>query len=323
MTQDKGWGWDIRIGLFVTVVVTIVARSFQDFYGLRLIIDQTHSAFMRPQLVAQVARLLALATTRAAGLLTAVLASLLSSLLAVIPAIQYRRQTGRIHARGYPEHERAIVSYALPLAPMLLYTAVQSQLPVFLASWFGSTRAIAEIGALSRLGQIYALVGIVNFMIIAPNAARAPRDGLERLLLLSIGAAVAFAGLTALCGIVAPGVFVALLGSDYESLKPEVGLYLVGAGLSFVSSVAFAFATARGYLYWWLTGLLIFGVLAVQTVGALSLDLSLVSNIVILLIVTGAAQLLIALVGLWFGLINGARPTRGLGGINLGPGSEL
>lgn len=322
MTEGKGWSSDTRIGLFVSVAVTIVARSFQDFYGLPLIMRQNHADYMGPQLVANVVRILTLAASRSAGALTSVVASLASTLLSILPAMQYRRRTGRISARGQRAHEREIVSYALPLAPMLLYTALQSQLQIFAASTFGSTRVIAEVGALSRLGQVYALVGIVNSMVIMPKAARAKREDLGGVAMLSIVGAIVFVAITALSAFVAPGFFVALLGNEYESLRAEIASYLVGAGLMFISGVVFVIVSARGYLYWWLTGLLVFGVLAIQAFAALMLDLSTVSNIVIFLILTGAAQLLVALAGLWYGLRRGPRPTRRVGGVLLTPGAE-
>jgi O-antigen/teichoic acid export membrane protein len=311
-TEGKEWSWGVRLGLLFSVAVTVVARSFQDFYGLRLILAQDHAAYMRPQLVAGIVRLLSLAAARAAGVLTAVLASLLSVLLAALPTIQYRRRTGRIRARGAPLHEREIVSYALPLAPMLLYTAAQSQLPIFVASWFASTRAIAEVGALSRLAQVYALVGIVNFMVIAPQAARAARPRLMLLLRLSIIGACAFVALITLSAVAAPGLFVKLLGSEYGSVESMIAPYLLGTGLLFISGVVFAINSARGFTYWWLTGLLIFGVCGAQIVGALILDLSSVLNIVLLLVISGVSQLLVSLVGLWFGLTRGPRRTNNL-----------
>jgi O-antigen/teichoic acid export membrane protein len=313
MTEGKDWSPGTRIGLFASVAATIVARSFQDFYGLRLILQQDHGAFMRPQVLAGVVRMLALATARATGALTAIVASMLSSLLAIIPAAQYRRRTGRMPARGERAFQRQIISYALPLSPMLLNGALQGQIAIFVASTFASTRVLAEVGALSRIGQLYAVVGIINGLVVAPKIARAPREELRGIVVMTMSGATAFVALLALFAFAVPGVLVALLGSEYVSLRAEVGAYVVGTGLTFLMVVVFTINNSRGYVYWWLTALEVLGVLAVQAVAVIILDLSTVSNIVWFLILSGACQLLVGVAGLWYGLRRGPRATSALG----------
>jgi O-antigen/teichoic acid export membrane protein len=308
VTADKGWSPGARIALFASVAVTVGFRSLQDFYGLPLIMSESHAAYLRPQVVSSVIRLAALGAARATGTLTGAVAALLSSMLTVIPALAYRRRSGPMPGTARTrERQRELTRYALPLVPMLVYTAFQSQVAVFVVSVVGATRNIAEVGALSRLGQLFAVVSIVNGLLVLPRVARAPRARVAAIIGVAVGVAVAFAAVVTLVAYAFPGAFLLLLGATYRNLRPEIGPYVGAASLGFLSAIVFTINSARAFIYWWLSAVLIGGVILCQVLSVLTLDVSTTSGVVTFLVVTNAAQLLVALAGLGYGLRRGSR----------------
>jgi O-antigen/teichoic acid export membrane protein len=308
ITADKGWSLGVRLALFASVALTVGFRSLQDFYGLPLIMSESHASYLRPQVVSGVIRLAALAAARATGTLTGAVAALLSSVLTIVPALAYRRRSGPVPgADRSRERQRELTRYALPLVPMMVYTAFQSQVAVFVISVVGATRSIAEVGALSRLGQLFTVVGIVNGLLVLPRVARAPRARVTAIVGAAIGTATAFAVAVTLLAVAFPGVFLVLLGGTYSNLRPEIGPYVGAASLGFLSAIVFTINSARAFIYWWLSAALIGGVILVQVLSVLVLDVSATSGVVTFLIITNAVQVLVALAGLAYGLRRGSR----------------
>lgn len=75
-----------------------------------------------------------------------------------------------------PEAKTHIVAMVRRILPNAVYFSFSSQLGVFLVSFFGSAAAIAQLGALSRIGMALALVKAVVITLFVPRFTKLPED---------------------------------------------------------------------------------------------------------------------------------------------------
>jgi O-antigen/teichoic acid export membrane protein len=298
---------DLIVGLAVVSIIPWL-RSVGDFYAIPLLLRGEHRRYMIPQTVAAILRLGTVVVAWLAGVFSAAVAILTFLIVVVIPAAVFRRGSTPISLKPEPRARRDLFRYALPLAPMLLYTALQSQILVFVASATSGVEQLASIGALSRLAQIFALLAVVNGVLVMPRLARMPAERIRRRI-AEILTIVAFCCVVASASAwLLPGPFLALLGSHYASVGNEIGPYIFGSALGFAGGMIFAIDSACRFIYWWLAVGLIVTVIAVQTVCALTLNLSTLPHLVLLQIITSGVELCVAGAGLAYGLARGPRP---------------
>ena len=77
-------------------------------------------------------------------------------------------------------YRRQILRYMLPTLPSALYFSVQGPLLVWLSATFGTTRTLAEVGALGRLGLIVGMFSGLTGVVFLPRLAAITSDGLYR-----------------------------------------------------------------------------------------------------------------------------------------------
>ena len=184
-----------------------------------------------------------------------------------------------------PEIRKEILTVVKKVLPGAIYYCIYGQITIWLISIFGSTTAIAQIGALSRLTMILNLFSVLFAVLIIPRFARLPEhstDLLSRfykiqagLLLLSI-VIVSFV-------ILFPSEILLLLGNKYSGLNTEFILITISSCLSMVAGVTNSILFARG---WVMYPVISIGVSVVaQIVLLFVLDLSNMQNVLLFSII--------------------------------------
>ena len=140
-----------------------------------------------------------------------------------------------------------LVKRSLPTA---IYLSLLGQLTVVLVSIFGSTEAVAEVGALGRLAMVLTFFQVLFDLLVAPRFAKLKDD--KSLLLkrfLGIQAVLWLAGF-ALYGLVAlfPNQTLWILGSNYGDLQTEVLLLAAISGITLIQRGLVSLNYARGYI---------------------------------------------------------------------------
>jgi O-antigen/teichoic acid export membrane protein len=170
-------------------------------------------------------------------------------------------------------YRRKVLRYLLPTLPGAVYFSIQGPLTVWLATAFGGTRNIAEVGALGRLGLVVGLFSTLSGVVFLPRLARLADDRLYRRRALQFGGflgAIALAILAAAW--LAPGPFLWLLGPRYSGLHRELLIVVGAAGLMLLDGYLVAVNMARSWTRW--QGLAVLSLAAVQAGLAATLPLS-------------------------------------------------
>ena len=153
-------------------------------------------------------------------------------------------------AQECPEVRRRIWEVVRKILPGSVYFCLSGQIGILVISLFGSTIKVAQVGALSRLGQAFAAVALLASTIIVPRFARLPSS--RPLLLARYVQVMAGLVVIALVSIAVAAVFPAqvlwLLGGQYSNLAPELLLMTAGSALSLLAQFTYCLGCSRGHV---------------------------------------------------------------------------
>ncbi|HTD67957.1 MAG TPA: hypothetical protein VK846_15640, partial [Candidatus Limnocylindria bacterium] len=163
-----------------------------------------------------------------------------------------RRWFSRYADKTAPQNagdRREILTIVQSQAPNAIYYCVQSQLIVWLISIFGSTNAVADVGALGRLGMICLMLGSVMMNVVMPRFARVqePRI-LWRRYWQIIGATCGFSVLLLLLASAFPELLLWILGPKYAHLQAELFLMILGTVLGLVLGTMYQLNLTKGWV---------------------------------------------------------------------------
>ncbi len=136
--------------------------------------------------------------------------------------------------------------FILPLMPIAIYSAFQGQIAVLILSFVGSTSSIANLGAVTRLGQILSVGTLLLPFMVQPIMARQidRTRFLNRLALIVAGLAVA-STLVIASAYVAPGWWLWILGRSYQNLERELPVTLAAGMLTLIGGTLYTVVISR------------------------------------------------------------------------------
>lgn len=192
------------------------------------------------------------------------------------------------------EHAAALRGQLRQLAPNAVFYVLSNQVTVWLIGVFGSAERVAEVGALSRLGALFTVIGAVTAALVLPYFAR--RDGPAEIAAGFGGVNAFFAALLAVLvasAIAFPATILWVLGGNYDELHAELGWMVAGATLWVWGGTVYSIGCARG----WVAPVSLMastGVLATAAAAAL-VDVASVRGVFIVSAATALAGLLASL----------------------------
>jgi hypothetical protein len=195
----------------------------------------------------------------------------------------------------------------MPNLPSLIFFALQGQISLFLISFFGQTRSIAEVGALGRLGQIFLLLSGFNGVVLEPFMAKLPKERVLRTFLIVIAISSSICAVVILAGFLKPGLFLLLLGSKYASLRRETGWLLVGSCMGNLVGVIWTMNAARRWVFWTTSWFTIGLILATQITFLWLVRVDSTMHVVFFSAATSGAHLASMLFNSAYGYIRGPR----------------
>ena len=147
------------------------------------------------------------------------------------------------------EDRREILKIVKSQAPNTIYYCLQSQLSVLLISIFGSASAVADVGALGRIGMIFLVLSSLMTNVVMPRFARVqePRTLWRRYWQIIGGLSAVLTGLLALSALF-PRLLLWILGPQYAHLEAELFLMILGTVLGAVLGTMYQLNSTRGWI---------------------------------------------------------------------------
>jgi O-antigen/teichoic acid export membrane protein len=132
-----------------------------------------------------------------------------------------------------PEAKKQIVALVRRIMPNTIYYSFSSQLTIWLVSVFGSVVAVAQVGALSRIGLALAVAKTLVMTLLFPRFTQlAPTSPLIARRFLQLQGCLWLLSLAVFAAVfVLADPILWLLGPEYRSLKKELFL-MVGSSLA-------------------------------------------------------------------------------------------
>jgi hypothetical protein len=266
-----------------------------------------------PQIQSGAARLISYLCLTAAGSLNAWTAAGLSALNITLNGALIERASRKY--LDWPSHDNAsidseLLRYILPASPAIVFSAFQSQISLFLVSVFGGTLNIAEVTALSRIGQIFAVLMTFNTMVVEPYISRQSRPGLlKKFFLLTLLASAACTPIV-LMAFVFPGVFIFIIGAKYQHVQGLMGWFILSCCMNFVAGLIWIMNRARKWVFWSGSLLEVGLLLVVQTAFLLGIGVRTTRQAVLFGLASSCCYLVAHGYVTVYGFLKGSRPQR-------------
>lgn len=195
-----------------------------------------------------------------------------------------------------PEIRKNILTFVRRILPGSIYYCASGQITVWLISIFGSTTAVAQVGALGRLVMVLNLFTVIFSTLIAPRFARLPNN--KKILLVNYLRiqVLLFIVLAAIVGVVwlFPTQILWVLGYSYANLKSEVVLNIGGSCLGLIAGCSFSLYTHRG---WAIKPIVLIPLsIAAIAISALLLDISTLHGVLLMNLYVAAFEMVMHII---------------------------
>jgi len=310
IVSRQHWNWRIIAAMLAILIVSAWCARVAGAYGAVLIVRRDRKVWYRAQIISSLGTLTLLGVVWALHALNSFSAMLINVAGIMFVAISYflrARSLLGVVGTPSPQKRKAIVQLTAPNLPSVILYAFQGQISLFLITYFGYTSGVASVGALTRLGQIFALFSQMTPMLIEPYFARLPKESLKRNYLGLFVAEVGMCGLFTWSAYSFPGLFLWILGHQYSGLRHEVFLLIVGSSIGYFAGVLWVVHNARRFTYWWYGMTNVIVQLGVQITFICKYDLSTVRAVLIMNIVTAAASFSVILFTGFYGFVRGPK----------------
>lgn len=310
LVRNRHWSSQTVTAMVIIVLISAWFARVGSAYGAVLILRRDRQRWYQAQMLTSFGALALLGVFvlfHRFGAFAAILINV--GRVIAIAVIYYARARKLLSVRGVPSKEKrtAVVQLSLPAVPSVIYYALGGQISVFLITYFGRTAAVASVGALSRLGQLFALLTPINGILVEPYFAKLPKEHLKSHYLTAVaGAGACGAGMVALARVF-PGLFLWVLGPKYAGLRTEVVLIILSGAIGLFGGVMATINGSRRFIYYSLVLTDIILTLILQVLYIWKVDLSTVKAVLWFNIFTMFPTLAVGVITAFYGFARGGR----------------
>ncbi len=248
----NGASWWIALGVGFAVLPAFVATLSSRILDVPLRLHQQIWPLQRIGIGANVLRLVGVLSVLWVWPV-AIAVLLVNGLAEIFANLRLRKAAAPyalLNAPPSPEARVHIVAMVRRILPNAIYFSLSSQFSIFLVSFFGSAVAIAQIGALSRIGMALALVQAVVMTLLVPRFTKLPEHSPSVVLrFVQVQGLLWFLSGAVLAAIyLFPTPILWLLGPAYEGLERELLLMATGSLIALAVFTTERLSESRGWV---------------------------------------------------------------------------
>lgn len=304
LTAKHQWPLSVTILLLACILSNLFFSGNISYYTPPLNIHKQVGSLYQVQIKNGLFRLLLIGALYITTVLNAWLAAFTTSILTITNGYAFRKRAKPYieePPRASAEVRREMFEYIRPIMPGIIFAAFQGQIIIYIISIFGQSGSIAEIGALSRLGQLFVVFNMAGGILIAPYFAQQQKSGLLRKYFSISSFTILLSVSIVMLAYFFPNLFLWLIGDKYQHLQTEVVLLVINSGLAFINGTLWSINASRKWIYNWMPWVSIPGTILIQVLCAWQMDLSVTSNVLLFSIFTNgfvlANRILVSIVG--------------------------
>jgi O-antigen/teichoic acid export membrane protein len=290
--------WLMSIIIVVSLVPTFLTALSGTLLEIAPRLHQDITSLQKVEVGANIGRLLMIGATL--FVFPWAFVAILGAGLPQIWANKRLRKISAVYSDWTQKPDPVIRKQILPIVkrvlPGALYYCVSGQITIWLISIYGSTEAIAQVGALGRLTMVLNLFNIVFSTLVVPRFARLPNN--RKLIFARFLQAQAI--LIILSAVVITFIFIfplqalSLLGKNYSHLTTEITLITVGSCVSLAAGITYSISVSRGWILAPLVN--IGGNVITQIILLYTLDLSNIKNVLLFSIINSSVAYLMLVI---------------------------
>jgi O-antigen/teichoic acid export membrane protein len=291
----KGWSLATGLILVAAIIACIAVSGLQTYYRPPLTIHREMRTLYGITVVSASVRLLAMSLAHLGQILSAPVAAFLNVAALSLSGVRLKKASARhleIPEEPVEAERQELMAYIRPIIPGVVFATLQGQLAVLVAGAFGQTSTIAEVGALARLSLLLAFFSAANGVLVAPFIARQGARRLPFLYLAISSGAVLLACMLFSAALVAPGLFLAILGPNYSDSGPALTFMVANTALGYLNGVLWSMNSARKWVFPWMPIVSIPGTLVLQALGIWIFEVSTAAGVFQMLLLGSAYTLL-------------------------------
>lgn len=191
------------------------------------------------------------------------------------------------------KEKKQTLDLSLPKVPGTVFYAFQGQVTVFLIGAFGAYSQIADLGALSKLSIILSTPIIFIHTLLVPWFSKLPQGRLVKSYCGVLALCLAFGSTLAVATWFFPQIFLYIIGDGYEGLELEVFLFGISAAVVMLADVSYSLTAVRKWVYYWTGPTSIASYIIVLMVFIFYIDLSSISNVIMLSIINSVILIIL------------------------------
>jgi O-antigen/teichoic acid export membrane protein len=254
LSSRQSWPFTEQILVMASIALTIYGQGIFSIYASPLQMHQTLGDFYRPQLITSSLRLVINLILYFIGILSGFFAFATQTVSIYLNANFIRRKGKQfVIESNKPDLvvRREMFSYLSPQFPQIVFYALQGQIVYLAITYFGEVNDIANIGALSRLQQIFSLFAPFLFVVIQPIVARTQSNKLMKLFLILLFTISGVILIILFSGFFFPELYLLILGDKYNQLGGEVFTVLLSGCITTLGSLFYVFQISRKWIFLW------------------------------------------------------------------------
>lgn len=310
MTRRLHWATASRIGLLLSIFVSIYFSGLEGYYGSALIVTRRLGIYYRIQVCVSLARLAGCSILHFTGNFSAVSAVWINAAGMVGSGLAYKKTSRQIMDEplcGSPAIERQMLRYVMPNIPGAIFYALQGQIALFLIAIVGQNKGVAQVSALGRIGQLFVLMNAFTGMVLEPWFARSTDNQVLPRYFAALGTGLCFSILLVGLSVACPGCFLWALGRNYQRLNAELAWTILSGCVSYLTALTWIAISARRLIYWSSTFLNIALILVAQVAFIVLAGVPTTLRAVQFGFVSALASLIAQCINLTYGLKRGPR----------------
>jgi O-antigen/teichoic acid export membrane protein len=311
VAHKQHWSWTIQLLLLASILLSLYSGGKLSYYSAPLFIYGRLREYYVPQVITAAGRLLAYVVLAFAGGLNSWVAAGLGALNVTFNGAWIARKGHALlewPVLRDPRIDKELLHYILPASPAIIFAAFQAQITVFLISIFGGNPIyIAQVAALGRISQIFAVFMTFNVIVIEPYCSRLKREQLLSTYLKLTSLAILVSTPVVLLAFSHPQIFLWILGPKYGELGGDVGWVIFAACINYVAGLMWIMNRSRRWVFWSGSVLEIVLLLSAQIAFVLLVGIRNTREAVLLGVVASVCVLVTHIYGALYGFVKGPR----------------
>jgi len=251
MLRHNGASWQLTLGLCAAIVVSVIPQLASSVWSVSLQLHAQYRRIQKIDIANALIRLVSVGTLRLCCLnsFTAALTSLVGNWCQMFWLKKYAICHADISAPPNEGDKVELKKLSAKMLPNGIFYCLQSQITIWLITFFGNANHVAEVGALGRISVLFTIFYSTMNSIVLPRFSRCQEP---RLLLRRYFQILAGCVGVSVCLIVIAAVFskqfLWLLGPSYAHLRPELLVMVLVTVTGFIAGAMWAINSSRAWV---------------------------------------------------------------------------